>query len=573
MNSDAAEIVFDRVTKTYAGRDAAALHELSLEIPAGTFCVLVGPSGGGKTTALKMVNRLIPFDSGDIRIDGRSVTSLPLTELRRGIGYVIQQIGLFPHMTVGANIATVPRLLGWPRSRIAERTAELLALVGLHEDDAERYPRELSGGQRQRVGLARALAAEPPVLLMDEPFGALDPINRVRLQTELRKLHRDVGRTIIFVTHDIDEAIQMGDRIAILREGGMLAQYDTPDAILARPADAFVAEFIGEDRALRRLALRTLARGRAAAVDGRRAGAPRVAGDDAAERRQPHAGDRERLGGRHRRGDRARQLPARRRGSAPLRLAGGPVIPSFGRGSSCVRGDHTFCWDWVRSHWHDTLGPALVQHVELTLIAVGIGFALAFPLALLAHRFRPLEHPIGALSALLYTIPSLALFQLLVPFTGLTWTTVEIALVAYTLVILFPNIVAGLHAAPPDVLEAARGMGLTRRQVLLRVELPLAVPAIVGGLRIAVVSTVAIATIAAFLLPDGPRLPDLPRPQGADAVQDRDLLGRRPRGRARARLRRPARRPPAPARPLGGAGVGVSRRLDGGTHDAEAWAA
>ncbi len=259
MNSDAAEIVFDRVTKTYAGRDAAALHELSLEIPAGTFCVLVGPSGGGKTTALKMVNRLIPFDSGDIRIDGRSVTSLPLTELRRGIGYVIQQIGLFPHMTIGANIATVPRLLGWPRSRIAERTAELLALVGLREDDAARYPRELSGGQRQRVGLARALAAEPPVLLMDEPFGALDPINRVRLQTELRKLHREVGRTIIFVTHDIDEAIQMGDRIAILREGGMLAQYDTPDAILARPADAFVAEFIGEDRALRRLALRTLA--------------------------------------------------------------------------------------------------------------------------------------------------------------------------------------------------------------------------------------------------------------------------------------------------------------------------
>jgi len=185
------------------------------------------------------------------------------------------------------------------------------------------------------------------------------------------------------------------------------------------------------------------------------------------------------------------------------RLATGPVIPNFGHGSSCVTGDHLFCWDWVRQHWGDTLGPALWQHVELTLIAVGIGFAIAFPLALFAHRFGRLEQPIGVLSALLYTIPSLALFQLLVPFTGITWTTVEIALVSYTLVILFPNIVAGLRSPSDDVLEAARGMGLTRRQVLWRVELPLAVPAIVGGLRIAVVSTVAIGTIAAFLLPKG----------------------------------------------------------------------
>ena len=255
----AAEIVFDHVTKRYAGRDSAALEDLSLEIPAGTFCVLVGPSGGGKTTALKMINRLIPFDSGDIRIDGRSVRDLPATELRRGIGYVIQQVGLFPHQTVGENIATVPRLLGWPKSRIAERTVDLLELVGLEAGDAKRYPAQLSGGQRQRVGLARALAADPPVLLMDEPFGAVDPITRFRLQTELRRLHREVGKTVIFVTHDVDEAIQMGDRIAILREGGVLAQYDTPDSILAHPADEFVAQFIGEDRALRRLALRTLA--------------------------------------------------------------------------------------------------------------------------------------------------------------------------------------------------------------------------------------------------------------------------------------------------------------------------
>jgi osmoprotectant transport system permease protein len=175
---------------------------------------------------------------------------------------------------------------------------------------------------------------------------------------------------------------------------------------------------------------------------------------------------------------------------------GGPVIPNFGHGDSCVTGDHTFCWGWVKDHWGDTLWPALWQHVELTVIAVVIGFAIAFPLALLAHRYRRLEQPFGALSALVYTIPSLALFQLLVPFTGLTLTTVEIALVGYTLVMLFPNIVAGLRSASDDVIEAARGMGLTRRQILMRIELPLAVPAIIAGLRIAVVSTVAISTIA-----------------------------------------------------------------------------
>jgi osmoprotectant transport system permease protein len=185
------------------------------------------------------------------------------------------------------------------------------------------------------------------------------------------------------------------------------------------------------------------------------------------------------------------------------RLATGPVIPKFGHGSACVTGNHTFCWDWVRAHWSDTLGPALWQHVELTLIAVAIGFAIAFPLALLAHRYHRLEEPIGVVSTLLYTIPALALFQVIIPFTGLTTTTVEIALVSYTLVILFPNMVAGLRSAPAEVIEAARGMGLTRFQTLRRVELPLAIPAIVGGLRIAVVSTVAIATIAAFLLPKG----------------------------------------------------------------------
>lgn len=258
MQRRAAEIVFDRVTKRYAGRDVAAVSELSLTVAPGELCVLVGPSGGGKTTALKMVNRLVPIDEGEIRIDGRSVADISLTELRRGIGYVIQQVGLFPHMTVADNVGTVPRLLGWPKRRIRERVEELLSLVGLEAGDGARYPAALSGGQRQRVGLARALAADPPILLMDEPFAAVDPIVRAHLQQELRRLHREVGKTILFVTHDVDEALGLGDRIAIFREGGVLAQCDTPDEVLAAPADEFVERFVGEDRALRRLALRRL---------------------------------------------------------------------------------------------------------------------------------------------------------------------------------------------------------------------------------------------------------------------------------------------------------------------------
>jgi osmoprotectant transport system ATP-binding protein len=256
-NRRAAEIVFDGVTKRYPGQAQPAVDELSLAIAAGEICMLVGPSGAGKTTALKLINRLIDFEEGEITIDGRGVRGLELTELRRGIGYVIQQIGLFPHQTIEANIGTVPRLLGWDRRRIRERARELIELVGLDPDEyAERYPTQLSGGQRQRVGLARALAADPPVMLMDEPFGALDPITRARLQDEFLHLQAQVQKTVVFVTHDIDEAIKMGDKVAVLREGGRLAQYDSPDAILGRPVDDFVARFVGADRGLKRLSLR-----------------------------------------------------------------------------------------------------------------------------------------------------------------------------------------------------------------------------------------------------------------------------------------------------------------------------
>jgi osmoprotectant transport system ATP-binding protein len=256
----AAEIVFDHVTKRYPGQKGPAVDDLSLTIPAGEICVLIGPSGGGKTTAMKLVNRLIPLTDGDITIDGTSILDLDPVELRRGIGYVIQQIGLFPHMTIEANVATVPKLVGWDRGRARARARELLDLVGLDPDEyAKRFPAQLSGGQRQRVGLARAMAADPPLMLMDEPFGAIDPITRERLQNDFLRLHREVRKTVIFVTHDIDEAIRMGDRIAILRQGGRLAQYDTPEATLADPADEFVADFVGADRGLKRLGLRTLA--------------------------------------------------------------------------------------------------------------------------------------------------------------------------------------------------------------------------------------------------------------------------------------------------------------------------
>ncbi len=277
MPTQAAELVFDEATKRYPDRADAAVDRLSLTVPAGEICVLVGPSGGGKTTALKLVNRLIPLTSGDIRVDGTSVLDHDLVELRRSIGYVIQQVGLFPHMTVEANIATVPRLLGWPRQRIRERVGELLDLVGLDpQQDRRRFPAQLSGGQRQRVGLARALAANPPLMLMDEPFGAIDPIVRVRLQDEFLRLQSELRKTVVFVTHDIDEAIKVGDRIAILRDGGRLAQYDTPQRILEHPAEEFVAEFVGRDRALKALALRTLADLELAPVEGD--GLPRLPG-------------------------------------------------------------------------------------------------------------------------------------------------------------------------------------------------------------------------------------------------------------------------------------------------------
>ncbi len=250
------KIRLENLTKRFPGQKAPAVDDLTLEIPEGEIVIFVGPSGCGKTTTMKLINRLIEPSSGRIFLDDEDVTRADADRLRRRIGYVIQQIGLFPHQTIAENIATVPRLLKWDRARIAKRVDELIETVGM--DPAayrDRYPKQLSGGQRQRIGVARAMSADPDVMLMDEPFGAIDPITRDRLQNEFLRIQSEVKKTIVFVTHDIDEAIKMGDRIAILREGSHIAQYDTPERILVDPADEFVADFIGRGASLKRLSL------------------------------------------------------------------------------------------------------------------------------------------------------------------------------------------------------------------------------------------------------------------------------------------------------------------------------
>ena len=251
-------IRLEHLTKVYPGAVRPAVDGLDLAIPRGELVALVGPSGCGKTTTLKMINRLIEPTSGTVWLEGTDIRTLPVHELRRGIGYVIQQAGLFPHRSVADNIATVPKLLGWGRDRIGERVAELAELLGLDRDLLGRYPAALSGGQQQRVGVARALAADPPVLLMDEPYSAVDPIVRARLQDELLALQAAVHKTIVLVTHDIDEAIKLADRIAILKVGGILEQVATPAEMLRAPANDFVADFLGDDRGIKRLSLMTV---------------------------------------------------------------------------------------------------------------------------------------------------------------------------------------------------------------------------------------------------------------------------------------------------------------------------
>jgi osmoprotectant transport system ATP-binding protein len=315
------------VRKEFDGSARPAVTDLSFDIPSGALVALVGPSGCGKTTTLKMINRLIEPTAGEIYVEGEEIRSMAAATLRRRIGYVIQQIGLFPHRTIAANIATVPRLLRWDRKRIAARVDELVELVGLDRDLLKRYPAELSGGQQQRVGVARALAADPPVLLMDEPYSAVDPIVRARLQDELLTLQRRLHKTIALVTHDIDEAIKLADRIALMNVGGVLEQYSTPDELLRAPANAFVERFLGQERGLKRLSLMT-------AGDVPRVQGPIVSCDatrEDAEGAMTAFGadwfgvvDHERLLGW---ADRASLNGATRAGDAPLRAFSTPVRP------------------------------------------------------------------------------------------------------------------------------------------------------------------------------------------------------------------------------------------------------
>jgi osmoprotectant transport system ATP-binding protein len=316
-------ITLEAVSKRYPD-GTVAVQELSLEVGDGDVCVLIGPSGCGKTTTMRMINRLVEPTAGRILVEGQDISRVDPVKLRRRIGYVIQNVGLFPHQTVADNVATVPRLLGWDRHRSRARAEELLELVGLEPDVfRDRYPDQLSGGQRQRVGVARALAADPPVLLMDEPFGAVDPIARERLQNEFLRLQDEVHKTVVFVTHDIDEAVKLGDRIAILRQGGILEQYGTPKEVLGTPASEFVADFVGADRALKRLTVTRIDQAElekppvvyvdSSLVDARRsmdgAGARYAIVLDAAEALHGYL-DRRRADGEGVVADRARRLPA-----------------------------------------------------------------------------------------------------------------------------------------------------------------------------------------------------------------------------------------------------------------------
>jgi len=513
--------------KRYPGRDKAAVERLTFEVAPGEICVLIGPSGCGKTTALKMVNRLISISDGDITINGESVRSLELTQLRRSIGYVFQQIGLFPHMTVEHNIGSVPRLLGWQKARIRERASELLELVGLDpEGDLKRYPGEFSGGQQQRIGVARAMAADPEIMLMDEPFGAIDPIARDRLHNDFLRLHRQVRKTVIFVTHDIDEALKMGDKIAIMRDG-RLVQLASADHLLASPADEFVARFVGEDRGLKRLRVRSISDLELDPPISGDASVPSVLPDTSLHTALSSmlaegvtevnvANDGGKLLSSVRFDSIARLVAPRERSSAafgPARsrtehmslalglapAASGPVIPNFGGASNCLVNNHQFCMSWFTHNLNSVFKPALIQHIELTAIAVGCGMVIAFSAAIFAYKFHWFDTPFSLLSAFLYTIPSLALFELLVQVTGINKFTAEIGLVSYTLLILFRNTLTGLQGVPKPVIEAAQAMGYTPRQTLSRVEIPLASPAIMAGVRIATVTTISLATVAAYI--------------------------------------------------------------------------
>ena len=528
---DAATLELRNVRKTYPGAAAPAIADLNLQVGAGEICVLVGPSGCGKTTAMRLINRMIELTSGEILLDGKSIADRKTSELRREIGYAIQQIGLFPHQTIAQNISTVPKLLGWDKSRMEARVGELMELIGLDQSLAKRYPAQLSGGQRQRVGVARALAADPPLLLMDEPFGAIDPINRERLQNEFLRLQGELRKTIVFVTHDIDEAIKMGDKIAILKEGGELAQYAPPAELLTYPADRFVEDFVGSDRGLKRLALQRvrdidlwtaatvrvgeLSSGVQAKLDEADIKYPLLVDEDGCPvgwlSQRAFAGERVTEDIRSKPDPIVELDDILRDALSDLMTHEsryGPVVDAKGRVAGVLSIE-------ALSHAlaaapEDLPGPAERAISEDGGVSALLVLAQSSitprdrsvddlpaeqrPLPRLDLRqLRPLRHPvqaarradvagaavrlrdrlrpgaarlppaagwsgpITAATGVLYTLPSLAVFFLLQPVTGRGLTTATIALTAYTLLILFRNVMLGLDNVP------GRGQGRGRR--------------------------------------------------------------------------------------------------------------
>ncbi len=482
-------ITFDGVTKRYAD-GTVAVDDLSLEVPTGAITVFVGPSGCGKTTSLRMINRMIDPTEGRILLDGKDVTGVDPATLRRGIGYVIQQAGLFPHRRIVDNVATVPLLLGWDKKKARDRAMELLERVGLDPKMARRYPFQLSGGQQQRVGVARALAADPPVLLMDEPFSAVDPIVRTSLQEELLRLQSELHKTIVFVTHDIDEAVKLGDTVAVLRVGGKLAQIAEPAALLSDPADDFVREFLGRDRGIRRLgfvparnpdartgARRRHPRGPRHLQPGDRLAAGRARRGAAVARRAGRGRRRRRAGARGGR-------PGRARGGGPWMS-----LSSAGTGSPATG---------------TTAAPTSVKvllenHIVMAFVPVIAGLLIAIPLGLACARYRWLYQPTVGIMNVVYSLPSLALFSILLSVTGLTQTTVIIPLTLFSLAVLIPAVVDGMRSVPDHVRQSAVAMGFQPYRRLLSVELPIAVPVVLAGLRVAAVSSISLVSVGALI--------------------------------------------------------------------------
>ncbi len=526
------------VSKLYPGRAVPAVENLTMRIPAGEIVVLTGPSGCGKTTTMRMINRLVEPTAGVVTIGGTDVSALDLDEHRRNTGYVIQQIGLFPHLRVDANIGVVPRVLGWTRRRIADRVRELLDVVGLTREHGIRYPRELSGGQQQRVGVARAMAADPPVMLMDEPFGSTDPITRARLQDEFLRLQREVRKTIVFVTHDFDEALKVGDRIAVLRPRSVIAQYDTPQAILAAPADDYVASFVGSKRNLKRLALI-----RVGDLDLRQA-----AGPDGLPPVRPDATLRDVLDVMVRTGSTAVMVtedgtaqpqgvcdvPSLVAALRPADEAPAPAIPDAeeapGPGPDTTPPARPrrrrlgllvrpvllilallALFMIVRAHPIDSIEQRFLnageihtelgEHLRLTVISTACTIAIALPLGILLTRAgarwaRPIGLGLGNLGQ---AIPSIGLVVLLALWIGTGTATAVTALVVYATLPVLRNTIVGLDGVDPTLVDAARGMGMGKAAILWRIELPLAVPVILAGIRTALVLTVASATLATFI--------------------------------------------------------------------------